>query len=502
MGKVKSAICLTLVSLVIAVLCIVCFVPFPVGGDGIYFYNPIINWVEKSGELGGYQFDGGAGEASYLGGSFTAVFYPEGVISSSEYEKNLAALEGNERSEYEEKYVASESGSLYFEKESVCDGGTEPCEEFETHFAAQVNAMKDRYDAIHAEGLTLEVRDGYSVRVSLPSSMDACVAAFLYFSYMGDVTILYGTTQGAENCSQIIPQAGSELPISDYITGATSRSAGVNGYIVTVELTDTAKDLLSTATASAADTNGYLYVQVGGESVISLKVTESMDALMVGGTSYSADTAGIVAATIDAAVKNDFGGLRMNRGELSRTPARLSDGMMTFFIAFGVVFAAMCVFFFIRYRRLAFAHILTYLVFLLAMVLCFYSVPIVLGLGTLTAFLVASVLLCVCNAIAFEYARKEYATGKTITSSVKLGYKKCFWHIFDLHVVLAAAALLIYLIAITELKFFGLALLLGAVFSAICTLVINRFLWYITMPFAKDAGRFCHFKREEVDNDD
>ena len=111
-------------------------------------------------------------------------------------------------------------------------------------------------------------------------------------------------------------------------------------------------------------------------------------------------------------------------------------------------------------------------------------------------------LLCVSNAVAYEAARKEYAVGKTIASSVKTGYKKTFWHIFDLHVALVAVALLVYLIAITELSLFGLALTFGVALSGICSLLVNRFLWYVTMGLSKNPGKFCHFKREEVEDDD
>ena len=57
--------------------------------------------------------------------------------------------------------------------------------------------------------------------------------------------------------------------------------------------------------------------------------------------------------------------------------------------------------------------------------------------------MLASVLLCVSNAVTFESARKEYALGKTMTSSVKTGYKKCFWKLFDLHIVVAIIAFLV-----------------------------------------------------------
>ena len=501
MGKIKSAIVLTLITLVIAVLCVVCFVPFPLGGDGIHYFNPIINWADKSADLGGYQF---GEEAEYLGGSYSVVFYPEGVISAKEYRDNGEAEE-------ETEYVPYAGGSVYLDKEKVCGGGTEPTEEFKAAFNAQLKCLKERFARLRATDTVLEVRDGYTVSATLPASLDASVAAFLYYSYMGDVAVLYGTSSDASTASQIIPETGSKKkPASDYIKGASMRT-NLGTAFVEVDFTEAGLNLLSGATSGAAESAGYLFVQVGGETVINLSVSEQIhDNLYVSG-SYTNDAAKIVANTIDTALhleNTDFG---MEMGELYRVNANfgaLSLGSFSLsalnlvYIACGVLILAMAVFFLIRYGLLGFANILTYLLFFEIMVLIYWALPVAIGAGTLAALAIPSVLLCVSNAISYEAARKEYALGKTITSSVKTGYKKCFWHIFDLHVVLFIVALLTYLIAVTELSLFALALTFGVALSGIFSLLVNRFLWYVTMGLSKNPGKFCHFKREEVEDDD
>ena len=118
----------------------------------------------------------------------------------------------------------------------------------------------------------------------------------------------------------------------------------------------------------------------------------------------------------------------------------------------------------------------------------------VLRLGALT--------LSVSDAMAYEYARKEFASGKTMAFAVKAGYKKCFWHIFDAHIVLAALGFITYFIALTELSVFAFTLGIAMFFAGLCTLAVDRFCWYIMMPFAKDKAKFCRFKREEVEEDD
>lgn len=504
MGKIKSAICLTLITLVIAVLCVTCFVPFPTG-DGVHYYNPIINWVDKSADLGGYQFGGTEeSDANYLGGSFAVVLYPDGVISAKEYRDNLAD-EGKteeERAEYSEKYAAYSGGAIFIEQERLGEGG-EPTEEFRTAFETMRTSLSERFERLHCADVTLEVADGYTFRASLPASMETSAASFLYYSYMGELTMSYGTSSDAASATQVLPEAGKKAkPITDYIESISSNSMSGTAY-VRINFTDEGLGLISSASSDAANTAGYLFIQVGDNTVISLSVNEQIrDDLYVSG-SYTGESANIVATTLDTAMKYGAEDLGLSMGELYSIKANFGEHSLDLiYLAYGICFVLMCAYFLIRYRRLGFAHILTYLIFLLAMVLCFWAVPIPLGVGTFTAFLFLSFVLAFGNAYAYECARKEYAIGKTIVSSVKTGYTKCFWHIFDLHIALFILGIITYFISLTELSAFALTITLGALFSGICTLVVNRFLWYIMMPFAKDAGKFCHFKREEVEEDD
>ena len=88
-----------------------------------------------------------------------------------------------------------------------------------------------------------------------------------------------------------------------------------------------------------------------------------------------------------------------------------------------------------------------------------------------------------------------------MTSSVKTGYKKCFWKLFDLHIVVALIAFLVYAIALTGLQTAAFVLGLGTLFSGVATLLVNRFGWAVMMGTSKQPGKFCNFKREEVEDE-
>lgn len=502
MSKIKSAICLTLITLVIAVLCVVCFVPFPAGAGGINYFNPIINWTDKSSDLGGYQF--GGENKTYYGGSFSVTIYPEGVISQKEYEDNRNNYEGEEKTKYEEKYVSYADGALYLEKETVCDGGETVTSDFEESFKTRFEILKTRFERIHSEGMSMQLVDDYSIRVTLPASLDTSIAAFTYFSYMGNLEVSYGSDLAT--ATKLFPEDGKKAkPITDYVKGAGTRS--VNGTVyVGLYFTSTGRELIANATADAANSTGTLFFTVGGDQVIGLSVTSQIDEkdLFISG-SYTTEAAKIIATVIDTAI--DYGSAEnlahMEMGELYQNYAGFGENsLMLFYIGFGALALLMMLYFWIRYGRLGFAHLYSFLVFMIAIVLCIWSIPMLsIGMNTITAFLITAGMLAFGNAYAYECVRKEYTLGKTMIASVKTGYKKCFWHIFDMHVVVTAIGLLLFGIGLAELSAFGLTLALGGLFSGIASLAINRFMWYIMMPFAKNAGNFCNFKREEVEDE-
>ncbi len=503
MGKIKSAVCLILITLVIAALCVVCFVPFPTGSGGIHYFNPLINWTDKSTDLGGNYF--GGENASYSGGSFSIVLYPEGVISAKEHDDNLKMLEGEELEEFENQYVSHANGALWLDKEIVCDGGAKASESFQESFGKRLDILKTRFERLHSEGMTFELVDDYSVRVALPASLDASVASFIYYAYMGNLEISYGSD--LDSATKLFPEEKKTKPITEYVSGASTSTLGGTPYVA-IHFTNNGSELLANATKDAEATPGTLFFTIGGNQIIGLSVSSQLvdKDLYISGN-YSQDAANIIATVIDTAIEFDCGDAElggMETGALYWNEANFGDQALNFvYIAVGAAMLAAALFFLIRYRRLAFAHFYSFLLFLFAMVIVIWAIPTLsLGMNTLAAFAVTAVLLSVSNAVAYESARKEFALGKTMISSVKTGYKKCFWYLFDLHVAVAIIGLLLFLIGLTELSAFGLVLTLGALFSGIVTLAVNRFMWFIMMPFAKDQAKFCHFKREEVDDDE
>ena len=165
MGKVKSAICLALATLIIAALSFICFVALPAGGGSITQFDPVVTWIDKDANLG---VEYGAND-SYRGGGYLATFYPEGVISAAQFADDLAGKTEDEKQEYAERYT--KVGNLYFDTEENLDAEGKVTEEFEAKFNYAKDRLTERYERMNIQGLRIDVADGYAFRVFVPQAI-------------------------------------------------------------------------------------------------------------------------------------------------------------------------------------------------------------------------------------------------------------------------------------------------------------------------------------------
>lgn len=508
MGKVRSAICLALSALLIAVLCFFCTVSF--GLNNIESFHSAVELTDKDITLGSSIEKADENEAGYIdptkyvGGGFSAVYYPEGVISAKEYEDNLSAYADSEKAEeYQEKYL--EAGGLYLEKKIVSeDEGKTVSDSFKAKIEKTICVMKERYEALHIDGLKLEVVSDYALKVTLPRIYSARSYAFQSMTYTGALTVAVGSA--ADTATTIFPENKKNAVIGDYLKGFSTRTAADGTSYVGISFTSAGQEIIRKNTENAAETSVTIFIKVGDNVPVQFSVSTEIDqsTTYVSG-SFTSESAKATSVLLNSALKyGDAEDLTVSYGDMLLVTATYGDNaLMLVYIAFAVVFVAMAVFFFVRYGLLGFAYLFTYLLFLFSMLLCIWAIPFLyISVGTVLGLLLASVVLGVSCALPYEYARKEYALGRTMTSSVKSAYKKTFWHVFDLHVILAALAFIIYGISLTGLAAFAFTFGLGVGFSAICSLLVGRLQWASMMAFTPKKGNFCRFKREEVEDDD
>ena len=170
-------------------------------------------------------------------------------------------------------------------------------------------------------------------------------------------------------------------------------------------------------------------------------------------------------------------------------------------IVFGVLTLVMAVYSIIRYRGMGLAHVFGFITFALLMILCLSLIEtVVLNMAGVLAILATATLLCGFDWYAFKNIADEFATGKTLTASIKAGYKKSLALTIDVHVVLFLAALILYFAATGAVFYMATILLFGTALSAACSLGVTRFFFYVFLAQPKNKIAFCNFKREETED--
>ena len=541
MSKVKSALFLTLVSIVLAGLCFMCAVSFNYGGyEG---FRSILRKTQKDALLGNsFSLVGKADEAgdytygseTYVGGGYTVVYYPDGVLSKDAYEDELEMRESlleelkkpDSKATPEEIEDADEavkeytngykqSGSLYFkiggydeedEKDrgiaSVVDGKPVVDKQFAEEFDRAVAAIRNSVRELGYENSRVDVRDGYSVEIFLPNFGNTASQAgvFTALGRVGGFDLKYGANE--EDAEGITFDEDKNETIRDYVKSVYYVSNGGTPSIA-VRFTKAGRDVVKNWTAEASGSS-YVYFYVGDEPMIALTASQQIDqgTLYISG-SYTAATAKATAYALNNALNGGEVSFSFSVGEVFERGALFGDLALTLcFVACGVLALAFIVFFFVRYHGLGAAHLYSFLIYLLPMILLVWGIPFLhIGIETFLAVLFGMLLHSVSTMIVYENVKKEYAQGKTMSTSVKNGYKKTFWGIFDAHIILALISFVTYFIAIGELATFAFTLGLATVISGLCTLAVGRFHWACLMSFAKNKGKFCNFKREELEDE-
>lgn len=493
MNKAKSAFLLTVLSVIIAVLCVACVVSFPLGG--VSEYHSVISTIGKDADFGGGYF---------------YVYYPDGVISAEEYETNSAAYGSDDaaRQEYQDGYAAHANGAIYLEKETVLDEATGGIsEEFKTSFENSFAALRSRYETKALAGTKLEIADEYTVRITLPLGADGVSNTIPVFGCFGEFSIAYGSEKTK------IVEAKRNAAISDYVKGAYSRTTQDGTAYVIIDFTDLGRETLKKATAEAGSSSSTMYFMIGGQSLIRLTVSSQIDqeSLAISG-SYTDDSAQTVAIALDQAIKADPEQPLLNFCDINSTitigtvDAPFGENAFLFsLISLGVLFAVLTVFMFVRYRGLGLAYLYGMLTFLCCISLCLCFIPfLTFNVGAVVVIALSMVLYTAFNSFMFERTKREYASGKTVAAASQSGYVKSVWQIVDICAVFALAALLTFAVALTELQAVAFTAMLSALLAGGSALLISRAAWYLALKLAKNPLKFCHFdSREEAeDNDD
>ena len=495
MGKKKSAALIVLFTVVLVGLIFMSVASFPV--SAVYKYNSLLSLIDLGTDLGG---------------GYTTVYYPEGIISQEEYNGlvagyEAAAEEGEDAENPAEIYT--KHGGIYL-SDSVCDADGAITESFQSEFESAFRALKYRFEQKSYTAYSIKLQDDYTIRVDVPYSDEDVSSMFdtmaysgrLYFSDSGSDVSLATKNVLMQGTSEYIREAGAVAYGNGYATYIRFTSEGRSEFAdITGSLSESSSDSDSSSSAT-------LYIYLGENILTSASVSSALDQDVVyiynSGSPMAQGDAETLAAVINSAlIEENVFDIGLDASRIATFAPTLGENAALFAaIAMGVLIVAMLVVSLVRYKGMGLAHVYGFLAYAVVFILCLTFIDAIqLSVAGLIAIALSAAVMVFFNWYAFNNIREEFATGKTLTASVKAGYKKSLAFTIDAHAVLLLLSAAICLISTGTMFYAGLIFVLGTVISAACTLAVTRFCLHVFLAQPKNKIAFCNLKREETEDE-
>ena len=534
MGKKKSVVIMTLLTIVIAALCVITAFPafrLPWSANKKDSWNPAV-----------LQFDVGRD----FGNGYYTYYYPNGVISETEYETDLlgyqtaydeAVLDGDQKKideaaaaleDYKAAYASVEGISgLYFSTDEE-DGVLEQNDndewvvtaEFDEAFNRAANEVKNRYAAKEFEYHSVAIVNDYVLRLELgagektetQSAKDPATnasQAFTLFNMFGEFTFMQ---DGAD-----VEALAGDVTVKDLIKEIKLKTKYEVVYLQ-IEFTGAGRQMISDFKNSESTS---LDIAIGGQTMLSV----SSEHISNDKINYPIAEQGDIryAETIKILLES-----LMNTGVIyigdadSSLPiafsfsALESDSIRTFTNDYGknvlywvfggllLIMVALMVFSVVKMGKFGIVNVYTNLSYFIITALCFAFITegvLEISAAAIMVFLFGLVLINAFHAYTYNAIKKEVMQGKTVQSAVKNGYKKTLWGVIDVYAVLIIAALSL-LVAVANLHTLAIQALICLISAAFCNLLWERGINYTLLSASNDKYKYFRFVREDDDDED
>ncbi len=497
MGKKKSVVLMVLLTIVIVVLCAITLVPaFPIPWT-VQKWNPVV-----------LQYDLGTD----LGGGYYAYYYPEGVISETEYNSNLAVLEGDEKTDYEDKYLQIEGSTLYFSKEDKLNivSGDALTDDFKNAFDAAAKEISARYQAKGYSDYRVAVVEGYALRVELPASepSDKASMAFSLLANTGDITI----EKGGELVDEL---KSKDAKITDLIKSVSIATRYKTSYLkinFTADgnaMLDRVKSELSASTDASSSSSSVttLDIKVGEETVAQIysdNIMDSHEVRVMFVDQVNADYLKTIEILMNSVMKNGSYDITFEADAVrSFEPVFGENALTLLYIALAIVLVAILVVPVVKMGRFGVVSGYASLSYLIVTAICFAFITsgtFEITLGSVLIFLFGLVLVNALQYHIYKAVKTEFDLGKTVESSVKGGYKKTLWGVIDIYAVLLLGALAL-LIGAAGVHTLALQALICVITGAFINLLWARVINFIYLSASKNKYKYFRFVREDDDDE-
>ncbi len=262
---------------------------------------------------------------------------------------------------------------------------------------------------------------------------------------------------------------GSDVKAAKAVTGE-DQTTGAKEYQVELILTDAGTTKFAEATT--ANLNKQIAIVYDGETISAPVVNSVID----GGQAYIDGMANFEEAE-NLATTIRIGGLNLELEELHSKVVgaqlgeeAISTSLLAGLIGLFIVFIFMC----IVYRLPGFASSIALVVYTGMILVMLNGFNITLTLPGIAGIILSIGMAVDANVIIFARVREEIAAGKSIKSSLKIGFQKALSAILDGNITTLIAAAVLWFMGSGSVKGFAQTLALGIVLSMFTALVVTR----------------------------
>ena len=500
MGKVKSAIITALVVAAVLILSLFATISCPL--NEVERYNSFVSSIHMGSDLTGEAY---------------ALFYPEGVISASDYWSVVNDEDNPHRDEYMGGYNPhptsdAKSASVFVENDKYG-----PDKDLLGSVARDAEIISARFAQKGYSKYSVSVVDGYVIKVTVPTNFT--YAAYKEYdnssrdtelSKIGN-TMKYLTLNGelelkdgnGDNAKSLI----HTVSFATFFKDANYYAVGGN-HVVRINLNDEGyKNLNKIVTdPQMSGKTAYLFV---GDTCINFSIEcgsdkgiESKTLAFQVNESSAKDYSIILDSVIQGNIlENDYTDGGNNPDIIATTPAFGESAVVWLFVLLLLVLVGVVAISVVKYKKLGLVNALIAVIFSAVMITAIMLIGIQLTVAGAFVLVLGLALLIFSNFRVFEAIRKETLTGRTIQAAVKTGYKKSIATILDLHIIILVVAFMLWLICTGELAACGLILFIATVASYVLHW-FTRFMWFVISSLVKDKFKFCGYKREVLDDED
>lgn len=338
---------------------------------------------------------------------------------------------------------------------------------------------------------TITRQGNIKIRIEVPSVTNSDEI----FDMIGEPTPLYMTLTQSSSAEARIK--GSD--ISNVQATVQKGDSGDYVYGVSVTFTKEGAKKFADLTGEAASGDKKIYIYLG-EIDDSADMQLTCEQKITGGSTFISGSFNTMKDAEDYALKIMSGtfNVELELLESSVVSATLGGQALKLAIIGGFVgmFLIMLILW-LRYGDFGFLASFALVMYTVLMLFFLQAISFVqLTLPGLAGIILSIGMAVDGTVIIFERVREEYRSGKKIPLSVKIGFKRAFWPIFDSNITTIITALVLYILGTASIQGFAITLLIGIVLSMFMNLVILRFLvkWYL--PFNSVKAKKLHLPKQ------